>query len=228
PLGEAPVSPPAEWRERLVKQLRAALPDGGRAGDVLEISLEELLYPPAAKPAATQTAPPEPAPPAPPVERILREKFPGLAPGGTDFAKAQADPERAYLAYLLAAKKRDTRPDLPLYTPESRDFFKKHPVTADQLERVEEKYVGAPYEVAIQEERAVVHFPSLDLTYAPLFLKKSESGWQMDFFAISQSIRTSVEKLWRFDKPEGNPYRFAFEPYFIDEAGYVIYRRRAR
>lgn len=226
----------SEWEDKLRERMGIGKRLNRRAADQLELSLREIakeVLPPSDEPANGKVrAPhaddaPKLAPAAPPPQiseqPAARFSIPTVAgdPG------PQSSPEKAYLAYLGAARSELTNYSLALYTPQTQNYFKDRPLTREQLRRMYEKYRGMPYEVVEQGDYAVIHFPSLDLTYAPFFFAKGPQGWQVDFYTVSQTIRTSASQLWRLASRK-HPYMFAFAPYYIDANGFVTYRERAR
>ncbi len=135
------------------------------------------------------------------------------APGGSP-----ADTLRTY-AEVLSLRIKD--PDLPIYTPATREFFQQWLVT-DGQQASELKSVSAALEVGellLNDRYAVLRCPPGMRAHAPYLLQLSPQGWQLDFVTMSQVIGFNHRNQWFFRNHE-HPYRFAFTDWTFDQHGF--------
>lgn len=153
-----------------------------------------------------------------------------VAIGSGQPAKAEA-PERAAFepqatplgtldVYKELLRLRIKDPDLRIYTPETRAFFRKWLVTDAQQDNELRDLLRAPEPRVFSEaERAVIRFPVGNRRAAPFFLRRGEQGWMLDFVSMHRFLGFNHRNEWHFKDLE-NPYLFAFRDWRIDAKGF--------
>ena len=132
---------------------------------------------------------------------------------------AQPTPEAAFQLYLEHDRQHITDPNLGIFTPETRAFFRQWTVTNAQMENEYRTFSGKPYAVRQDASRAVIRFPREERTLSPFFLRRSEEGWQVDIATMSQVISFNASNQWRFSDLD-HPYMFAFADWRFDAHGF--------
>lgn len=132
---------------------------------------------------------------------------------------AQASPEATFALYLEHDHRHLTDPDLGIFTPATRTFFKQWTVTNAQMDNEYRTYSGKRYEVYTEADRAVIRFPVEERTLSPFFLQRSVEGWQLDFATMSQAIRVNTNNQWHFASLS-HSYMFAFTDWSFDQHGF--------
>lgn len=139
----------------------------------------------------------------------------------SDF-KPQNSPKLSLEMYKRILRSKIKDPDLPIFTPKTRTFFAKWVVTDAQqnneLRGLEEDVVER---VIIDADYAVVRFPLNKRTAAPYFFQKSEEGWMLDFWTMSQVIRMNHKNMWMIKRTD-HPYMFGFSDWKFDKNGFPI------
>ena len=215
------------WEARLRTKTQPAWGTPGRVGDALELWLRQLAQSLGSK-ATRESLLPQEIPGAPNPRKEIEaiswseHESPPDWDASVDPSTPQPTPNLAYGALLEVARHEDTRQDLGLYTPASRENFAKYPMSKTQLARLHEKYAQAPYELAVLDDHAVVHFPTLERTFVPYFFVRNAEGWQIDFYTSAKVITLAVGARWHFETQD-HPYMFGFSKYLTDETGWVIY-----
>ena len=132
----------------------------------------------------------------------------------------RADPLATLHGYLQVLAGRVKDPDLALYTPESRRFFRGWLVTdAQQAHEFRQLSAVLPRaRVFVAGDRAVVRFPVVDRQAAPYLLQRGEAGWMLDVAAMHRWIGFNHQNQWHFKTPD-HPYRFAFADLRFDAHG---------
>lgn len=132
----------------------------------------------------------------------------------------QATPLETLEEYKEVLRLRIKDPDLGIYTPDTRVFFRKWLVTDAQQENELRSLLRAPEpRVMTQADLAVIRFPVGDRQAAPLFLRKGEDGWMLDFASMHRFVGFNHRNQWHF-KDLGNPYMFAFQEWRFDTNGF--------
>lgn len=112
-------------------------------------------------------------------------------------------------------------PDLALYTPESRRFFKGWTVTDAQQDNESRKLetgLGVA-RVIVTDDRAVIRFPLSDRGRNPYFLTRGHEGWMLDFAGMNRAIGFNHLNQWFF-RDQSHPYMFAFKDVYFDKNGF--------
>jgi len=134
---------------------------------------------------------------------------------------AQPSPLAALDTYrrILAAHVKD--PDLGLYTPATRTFFRTHTVTDAQQDNARTLLdrIAGTERIVIRDDHAVIHYPLHNRRANPYFLQRGPYGWMMDFVSMNRFIRFNHLNQWHFASTD-HPYMFAFDGVTIDTQGF--------
>jgi len=148
----------------------------------------------------------------------LPEKTASLHAG--DFGP-QPTPMQALENYMQVLSLYIKDPDLGLYTPRTRDFFRQWVVTNAQQDnglRGLKKAIQTA-ETLVEGSLGVIRFPVEDRQSSPYFLEKGDQGWMLDFYSMNQLIRFNHKNQWHFVKTE-HKYAFAFTDLRFDKHGF--------
>jgi len=130
-------------------------------------------------------------------------------------------PLEALRSYMQVLELHIKDPDLYLYTPETRDFFRKWVVTNAQqdneLKGLKKSLPDA--HTHIQGGLAVIRFPIGDRHTAPYFLRKDDNGWMLDFNSMSRLIRFNHKNQWHFVRTD-HEFIFAYTDVRFDKHGF--------
>jgi hypothetical protein len=137
---------------------------------------------------------------------------------------AQPTPERAIELYKEWLRKKIPDWDLEFFTPETRERFKGqiHAPAKQDLEYRE--IMSSTYVVQVRDDRAVAKFPVKDRLCNPLFLRRAQTGWQMDIVAMARTIVFGTLNQWMFNTLD-TPYDFAFLDLCIDVHGFPFEKK---
>jgi uncharacterized protein len=134
---------------------------------------------------------------------------------------AQPSPELAMQAYLQILRGAVKDPELGLYTPETRSFYRTWLVTdaqQDNERRLLEAHLGQG-RLFQHDGLAVLRFPVSVRSMPPYFLRQGEEGWMLDFAAMNALIAFNHRNQWHFRTLE-HPFMFAFEDWHFDGQGF--------
>ncbi len=134
---------------------------------------------------------------------------------------AQSSPLETLQLYGEVVGRHLKSPDLGLYTPETRDFFRQWLVTdAQQDNELRTLDEMLPQAAVIEHgERAVVRFPVTARRAAPYLLRRGPTGWQLDFAAMSRLIGFNHKNQWFF-RSSGHEFMFGFTDLDFDRHGF--------
>lgn len=135
--------------------------------------------------------------------------------------EAQPSPERALAVYLEVLRAHIKDPELGLYTPETRVFFRQWLVTDAQQDN-ERRTLEAHREqgrVLRRGKRAVVRFSVSERGAAPYFLVRDGNGWMLDFAAMNRLVGFNHRNQWHLRSLD-HPFMFGFEDWRFDRHGF--------
>jgi len=133
---------------------------------------------------------------------------------------ADFSPEITFNKYKNVLKKHIKDPNLGIYTPESRKFYKKWIVTdAQQDNSLRDINNAGPSRLFTKGNYAVIRFPVKKREASPFFLKKGDRGWMLDFVSMNKNIRFNYKNYWHFIS-RNHKYMFAFKDWRFDKHGY--------
>ncbi|MEZ4484813.1 MAG: hypothetical protein R2864_09495 [Syntrophotaleaceae bacterium] len=127
--------------------------------------------------------------------------------------------------YLKVLQGHIKDPDLGLYTPQTREFFRNWLVTDAQQDNElrELRQVVERGRVVAAEDLAVVRFPIDWRRNSPYLLRRGEGGWMLDFAAMSRLIGFNHRNQWFFRNTE-HEFMFAFSDLRFDRNGFPYER----
>ena len=135
--------------------------------------------------------------------------------------QAQPSVRDALDKYIEVLRLHIKDPDLGIYTPESRKFFRDWLVTDAQqdneLRNINRAMPTA--EIFIKDSLAVISFSPEDRQASPFFLEKGNQGWMMDFASMNKLIGFNHKNQWHLRQPN-HKYMFGFKDVYFDKNGY--------
>jgi len=133
----------------------------------------------------------------------------------------QPSPQMVLEKYMEVLTLRIKDPNLELYTPETREFFKKCIVTDAQqdnsLRNLEKIITQAT--VFQHGNLAVIRFPITNRHAAPYFLRRNNKGWMLDFVTMNKTMGFNHKNQWFF-LIRNHSFMFGFEDVFFDKNGF--------
>ncbi|BCA80831.1 TPM domain-containing protein [Desulfuromonas sp. AOP6] len=134
---------------------------------------------------------------------------------------AQPSPRQTLERYLEVLQRHIKDPELDLYTPSTREFFRQWLVTSAQQDN-ERK--GLEQYLPLAEERisgtlAVLRFPVENRQASPYFFRLADEGWQLDMVVMSQLIGFNHKNQWFF-RSRAHEFAFAFDDLHFDANGF--------
>ena len=138
----------------------------------------------------------------------------------------QANPLASLRTYMEVLGRHIKDPDLGLYTPETRGFFRKWTVTdaqqENELQKLEKTLSLA--RVISNGNLAIIRFPLSDRSAAPYFLVRDEGKWMLDFASMSAHIGFNHMNQWFF-RTRTHGYMFGFDDTRFDRKGFPYPRK---
>jgi uncharacterized protein len=136
---------------------------------------------------------------------------------------AGATPRETVHNYLSAMATRNGRPDLGLYSHETRQLLARWVMTPAQMESVARSYRACragPTRVDAAGARAVVRYGIYARECAPWFLVHEEGAWRLDLASAQPAVRFGADNAWHFAPDVDHAYSFAFQDWRFDPNGY--------
>jgi uncharacterized protein len=134
----------------------------------------------------------------------------------------QPSPEKALALYKQVLAERIKNPNLPLYTEQTREFFRKWVVTdAQQANELQQLNLIGPEKTFVDASRAVIRFPLRERLHPPYFFENRGAGWQLDFATMSRVLGMNHKNMWHL-RTLDHPYDFAFRDWEFDQNGFPI------
>ncbi|MBW2298206.1 MAG: TPM domain-containing protein, partial [Deltaproteobacteria bacterium] len=133
----------------------------------------------------------------------------------------QPTPLQTLERYMQALRQHIKDPDLGIYSPETRDFFRQWVVTNAQQDnelKGLENVLGKA-QPRVRDQLAVIRFPVEDRGASPYFLELGEKGWMLDFHSMNQLVRFNHKNQWHFIKTD-HRFAFAFTDLRFDKHGF--------
>jgi len=145
-----------------------------------------------------------------------------------DLAGSARSPMDVVESYLDAMARRDSNPELDIYTDATKTLLRDWLVTPAQMDQIVRAYARCNRADLRQNEaggRAVIRYPIQQRQCAPWFLERTAMGWKLDL-TMQQVIRFGRSNAWHFDLSRSHPYQFAFDDWEFDSNGFPISSRR--
>ena len=151
------------------------------------------------------------------VDRTWAQDRAGVAP--------QATPEATVAAYLAAMADRNGRPDLAVYSEQSRRMLASWTMTPAQMDNVARTYRGCrggEVRFGDRGDLAVLRYGPAERRCAPWLLRRENGRWTLDLATAGQAIRFNHRNEWRMPDPDGHSYAFGFADWRFDREGFPI------
>lgn len=134
---------------------------------------------------------------------------------------ATDSPAEVLRRYLMVLESHIKDPDLGLYTPQTREFFRNWLVTDAQQDNElrELRRVIGQGRVVVSGELAVLRFPIDRRRNSPYLLRRGEAGWMLDFAAMSRLTGFNHRNQWFFRNTD-HEFMFAFSDLRFDRNGF--------
>ncbi|MGE4579798.1 MAG: YgcG family protein [Desulfuromonadales bacterium] len=134
---------------------------------------------------------------------------------------AQPSPRQTLERYLEALQGHIKDPELGIYTPATREFFRQWLVTNAQQDN---EHKGLEKNLPLAEEHisgslAVLRFPVENRQAAPYFFRRGDEGWQLDMVSMSRLLDFNHKNQWFFRHRE-HEFAFAFDDLHFDANGF--------
>jgi uncharacterized protein len=139
----------------------------------------------------------------------------------------EASPDATVAAYLAAMQGRNARPDLSIFSKNSRSMLRSWTITPAQMDALARTYAkcrGAATRFGPDGERAVIRYPIEQRQCAPWFLAREDAAWRLDLAASQRALRFNHRNEWRL-AGAADGYGFAFEDWRFDRNGFPIASR---
>jgi uncharacterized protein len=136
-----------------------------------------------------------------------------------------ATPEATVAAYLAAMAARNGRPDLAVYSEDSREMLGSWTMTPAQMDSVVRTYRACrdgEVRYSGSGDLAVIRYAPAARRCSPWFLRRERGGWTLDLVATQRVIRFNHRNQWRMPDPDGHPYAFAFAEWRFDRQGFPV------
>ena len=137
----------------------------------------------------------------------------------------QTTPEATVGAYLAAMAERNGRPDLAIYSRETRRMLGSWTMTPAQMDSVVRIYAGCPggeVRFGAGGELAAIRYAPWARQCAPWFLRREKGRWMLDLAATQRVVRFNHRNQWRMPDPENHAYAFAFADWRFDRNGFPL------
>ena len=92
---------------------------------------------------------------------------------------------------------------------------------AQQANELQGLNTVAPERVLTNDSLAVIRFPVSERTHPPYFFTKTDDGWQLDFWTMSQTIQMNHKNMWHFRHLD-HEYAFGFADWEFDRNGFPV------
>ncbi len=133
----------------------------------------------------------------------------------------QETPNAAYIRYLEWLIAGTFDPNIDLFTRQSQKYMLGFPVTRAYFHYMLMLEYGKNYEIAIQDNYAMLYFVDSPLS-TPHFFMKTKEGWRMDIIAEVRNCRNRVGGVYVWDySGQKDAYTKAFVDKFINIKGYI-------
>lgn len=142
--------------------------------------------------------------------------------------EAAASPLATLERYLVAMSQRNLRPDLDIYSADTRKMLSGWVMTAAQADN-QTKALKQCQPLGVQfsddGQLAVIRYPIRDRQCNPWFLLLENGAWRLDLTMMQEAIRFGRSNAWLFAKGVEHPYQFAFRDWEFDSNGFPVRSR---
>ena len=161
----------------------------------------------------------------------LHEGPSAAASGGrSGGASAGELPQATLAAYLRAMAAHDGDPTLPVYSAATRAMLAQWVMTTAQMDNVVRAYrdCGPPEQIADSTAGlAVIRYPIGQRQCSPWFFMREDGAWRLDLATQQKVVGFGRDNSWHLNvqTTAANRYRFAFEDWVFDRAGFPVRQR---
>ena len=140
-----------------------------------------------------------------------------------DQVESGSSPQETLDAYAMAMSATNLRPDLEIYTLDTRDMLANWVVTAAQADnavRSIRQCGNAETLISDDGHLAVMRYPVAERQCNPYFFRHENGRWRLDLTMMQRAIRFGRGNQWHFQPGTDHPYAFAFSDREFDSNGY--------
>lgn len=127
--------------------------------------------------------------------------------------------------YRAAMSQRNLRPDLDIYSADTKAMLSGWVMTAAQADNQAKSLKQCePLGVQFSDDGhlAVIRYPIKERTCNPWFMVFEEGAWRLDLTMMQKAIRFGRTNAWHFAGGVQHPYRFAFADWEFDSNGFPV------
>lgn len=133
--------------------------------------------------------------------------------------RAQSSPADTHAGYLAWLSQPVFDPDVDLFTPGSRKYLSRFPITPAYQQFILLGEYGKRYRVIERGDLALLYFTSTPFT-SPHFLVNEDGVWRLDMIAEVSNTRERVGGIYTWDyRGQGDRYTQAFADLVTDVQG---------
>jgi uncharacterized protein len=139
--------------------------------------------------------------------------------------RAAGSPLATLDQYQSAMSQRNLRPDLDIYSADTRAMLKDWVMTAAQADNQAKSLKQCnPLGVKFSDDRelAVIRYPIRERSCNPWFMVFEDGAWRLDLTMMQRAIRFGRTNAWHFASGVRHPYQFAFADWEFDENGFPV------
>ena len=140
-----------------------------------------------------------------------------------DQIESGLSPRETLQAYAEAMASTNLRPDLGIYTMETRRLLADWVVTPAQADNAARSIRQCGNAVTLTSENgqfAVMRYPVEKRQCNPYFFRLDVDRWQLDLATMQRAIRFGRSNQWHFQPGMDHPYNFGFTDWRFDNNGY--------
>jgi uncharacterized protein len=127
--------------------------------------------------------------------------------------------------YHLAMSQRNLRPDLDIYSSDTKKMLSGWVMTAAQADNQATALKQChPLGVQFSDDGqlAVIRYPIRNRQCNPWFMVREHGAWRLDLTMMQKAIRFGRSNAWHFAKDIRHPYQFAFTDWEFDDNGFPV------
>lgn len=148
----------------------------------------------------------------------------GPSPSRTIEASVRT-PEETLERYRAAMASRDGRPDLAIYTPDTRKMLSDWVITPAQMDNVARSMRSCTNHETVysaDHRHAVIRYPPDERGCPPYFFAITNGAWTLDLVSMQKLVRFGRSNAWRLGQRRGHTYSFAFRDWRFDSHGFPV------
>jgi uncharacterized protein len=155
----------------------------------------------------------------------------GINQGGDDTFRqgrdhqAAGSPLATLEQYQAAMSQRNLRPDLDIYSTDTKAMLKGWVMTAAQADNQAKSLKQCdPLGVRLSDDGqlAVIRYPIRERSCNPWFMVLEDGAWRLDLTMMQKAVRFGRSNAWHFASGVHHPYQFAFVDWEFDKNGFPV------